>query len=192
MSDSIRSASPPADRSASYSIGRSTGRFWRFVGLLWGVQWILAAAFRQLELFGASSRLAPLSFYLAAAATLAAAAFYGQAVRRRPAGPNRPSPGHRLTGRCATTWTALALGAFAAALPFLIPAVGLVDFYRALALAALYLLLGARRSRRFTALAWWLILLTLAVALLYLGFAPFVLGVLGGCSLIACALVINL
>jgi len=182
-----------SNSAARLSGSRPAVRFWRTILFLWGAQWILSAVFRQLELFGAPSLLVPLSFWAAAAATLVCLPL----LRRKPAAlpATSPSPAAarlRLAGKPTSVSIAAVLLLFAALLPFFVPAAYLLEFYRSTALAAFYLILGARFSRRFTAFAVWLMLLMLAVLLLYLGFAPFILGILGGCSLIACALVINL
>ena len=65
------------------------------------------------------------------------------------------------------------------------------ELYRALVLAGLYLLLGRYLSRKFTALALWLVLLAGIIAWAYLGFAPFALGLMSGLSLIACHLLLR-
>jgi hypothetical protein len=65
------------------------------------------------------------------------------------------------------------------------------ELYRALVLAGCYLLLGRFLSRRFTALALWLVLLTVITAWAYFGFAPFALGLMSGLSLMACHLMLH-
>lgn len=171
---SKRAAHPPA-------ASRPDFRFWRLAFLLWGTQWILAAVFGQLELFGAPELLTPATFWLAVAATLACLPLLRKSTASYPI-LIKPG-GWRLAGL-------LALLLFSVALPFLIPAIYLADFYRSIALAAFYFLLGGPGSHRFAKLGVWLIALMAAALLFYLGFAPFLLGVLGGCSLIACAVII--
>ncbi|WP_058302761.1 hypothetical protein [Gorillibacterium timonense] len=160
---------------------RSSSLFWRFALLIWGLQWILSSAFGQLELFGAPAWLVPASFWAAMLAT----AFCLLPLRK-----NRFSLPLRSTAQGWRMWVLLLLLLFAALLPFIIPGIYLAEFYRTTALAAFYLMLGEPASSKAGKLGLWLILLMAATLVFYLGFAPFLLGVLGGCSLIACAVII--
>ncbi|MEO3946515.1 hypothetical protein [Gorillibacterium sp. CAU 1737] len=60
------------------------------------------------------------------------------------------------------------------------------ELLRATLLSGLLFLLGRSLHRSFYSFAGWMLALTLAVTLLFYGFAPFVLSFLGGCALIAC------
>lgn len=63
---------------------------------------------------------------------------------------------------------------------------------RTIALALFYLFLGAVLGRELLYLGIWLLALSGIIAYWFLGYAPIVLGLFGGLSLIACALILRL
>lgn len=170
---------------------------------LWGMQFAAAALLGQLDQLRAPAWTVSASFWLAFAATLLHVIYYGLIAKRQPSATKSAIP-QRATGTSSSTGMSLrsVLG-FAAILVLLLllPAVLLLvsppgmmpytELYRALVLAGLYLLLGRFLSRRFTALALWLVLLAFIMVWAYLGFAPLALGVMSGLSLIACHLLLR-
>jgi len=185
---------------------------------LWGMQFAAAAILGQLYLFGVPAWTVPASFWLAFAATALHVIYYGlvakrqqpatkSAIPQRAASPlsshptfksSRPTlkPSHSTFSLSRPTFGLVAvLGLLLLPVVLLLvspPGAALyTELYRTLVLAGLYLLLGRYLSRKFTALALWLVLLAGIMAWAYLGFAPFALGLMSGLSLIACHLLLR-
>lgn len=61
------------------------------------------------------------------------------------------------------------------------------ELFRSIVLSCVYVLAGMKLGREVVFLGVWLLALTVIIAVWYLGYAPIVLGISGGASLLACA-----
>ncbi|MCL6457101.1 MAG: hypothetical protein K6T85_03755, partial [Gorillibacterium sp.] len=165
---------------------------------IWGIQWALAAIMSQLFLSGVPAWTVDTSFYLAIAASVVYLTFVG--LRKRKSSAQQQPKIQTVNVNQATTFSPITQTVLLTAL-LLLPAVLLilfhwngllfVDLYRASLLTVLYLLLGTGFNRWFLYLGLWLLLLISMTAVLYLGFAPFILGLMGGSSLIVCRILLK-
>ncbi|MBC8081363.1 MAG: hypothetical protein H7X86_13540 [Gorillibacterium sp.] len=154
---------------------------------IWGLQWVSAAILTQLFIIGVPVWTVSASFWLAIAATVAYLLLLR--VNDRNLLTQRPLLDHQkptfsLVYKIAL-FTALLLLPAVILLMFHWNGILFVDLYRAALLAVLYLFLGMGCNRWLIYLGLWLLLLTFITTVFYLGFAPFILGLMGGLSLIA-------
>lgn len=186
---------------------------------LWGMQFAAVAILGQLNLPHVPAWTVSASYWLAFAATLLHVIYYGLVAKQQPkrtqtaskttddhshtkksSSPTfKSSPTSKSSRTFMSSRPALGFVAILGLL-LLLPAVLLLvsppsvilytELYRALVLAGCYLLLGRLLSRRFTALALWLVMLTVITAWAYFGFAPFAVGLMTGLSLMACHLML--
>lgn len=143
---------------------------------IWGLQGAAAALFDIFAGPAAAATIKPLLVCLAVLASMPSLYRLGSAALTRPGLALRMILPALLLAVTAAVIRYLGSGG-----PFFL------DLFRALTLAAFYLLLGAFFGKRFLWLGLWLIALTVLLVYRYLGFAPIVLEGYGGLSLIACA-----
>ncbi|WP_010272728.1 hypothetical protein [Paenibacillus senegalensis] len=151
---------------------------------IWGIQWIFQAFIGLLD---DGSFPAWLSFALVAIAAALSAlviAFAGK--------PEKP---------LSLSWTNIRRFALPyllfAAIALLLFSLEVVERYffplfQGLVLSLFYMKLGLVFRRVFLYLGLWLLTLSIVIAWAYLGFLPFVISSMGGCSLIVCGLLLRL
>ncbi|GAA3409914.1 hypothetical protein ACFFNY_31100 [Paenibacillus hodogayensis] len=160
---------------------------------IWGIQWMASSLLYYWWMLDPAGTIRAVLPWVALALS-AAVAF----ARRRnkpqgaPAGGSAPTWRNvAIAGLCAAVVLALFLAvllyAGVNASPLLY-----AELFRAFALAAFYAYTGWRFGRELVFLGIWLIALLVVVAGWYAGYAPIVLGVSEGASLIACAFILQL
>lgn len=170
---------------------------------IWGVQWMADAALQIAWAFDPDGAVRTLLLWTAAALSAlytAAAWIKNRQAKRRKAAELLPLEEEHPTMRSKASpfsWMPLLVAAVLIAAAVLLVRFGAVgwlftDVFRSLVLALFYIGLGLRIGRELVFLGLWLLALCAFISVWYLGFAPIVLGLFGGASLIACAIMVRL